>query len=182
MNQKVQDENYYKKILLLDKLNKNLTYMDKRDIFMKGYCWDIILKSSIAYPLVYEYFLLALGHQKEILNKTNIVYLKKYLETNAYLSYFYACYISNSRLPKSEDALSKEPFYAYQYAKYVLKHRFKKAESAILASEHAVDYIIHVVKEPWPNKSEIHFQDKGDLTRYNMFIVSFYIKRILRLT
>lgn len=50
-----QSPEYYKKLLLLDKIKQNMLLREKQYIFNQGYCWNILFNDKDATTLCYEY-------------------------------------------------------------------------------------------------------------------------------
>lgn len=55
---KNSEEEYYRKLLLLNKVKPHLSLADKQVIFDDGYCWDLLFKDKCGAKLAYDYAIL----------------------------------------------------------------------------------------------------------------------------
>lgn len=76
-------EDYYRKLLLLDKMKPSLNFIEKAYIFKKEYCWDI-LKHDKDYPYFLYSYTKKPTHNREHLDVLmNSEYAKLYREGTA---------------------------------------------------------------------------------------------------
>lgn len=94
-----QSEEYYRKILLLDKLKPFLSILNKQYIFFENYCWDILLKDSMAPSLCFWYSFHRL--------KKPFPEGEKYISEDAMLSYHYSKFILKDRFLLAEEKIFK---------------------------------------------------------------------------
>lgn len=138
-----QTEEYYRKLLLLNKVKPFLKTSQKFYIFKLGFCWNLLFKDEDGPSLCYDY-------AKRVL-KTFFPEGEKIIATDPFYSYMYAKHILKSPFRLGEKAISCNCPYAYLYAKDVLKGRFLEGEKAIASTAlHARIYAMHILHDRFP--------------------------------
>lgn len=110
--ERYQTEAFYRKLLLLDRLNKQINLLEKYHIFNQGYCWDILFKDKDASKLCFLYAKIRL--RKPFPEGEPLIAL------NAHYSYEYATKILKDRFPMGEKIIKNSDF-EREYKKFVEK-------------------------------------------------------------
>lgn len=110
-----QSEEFYRKLLLLDKLKKELLPEKKNYIFEQGHCWDLLLKENdeeLVEKLTFNYVAFCA--------KKPVPELEPYFCKNALCAFAYASRILKDRFPMGEIAIKKNKVYNELYNNYLL--------------------------------------------------------------
>lgn len=110
-----EPEEYYRKLLLLNKIKPCLSHLDKQYIFNKGFCWDVFFKDKFISHLCYGY---AIAYDKRIPEG------ESYILESAELSYMYARNIIKGRWAEAEallmgSSLAKQYLNFIKFSKYL---------------------------------------------------------------
>lgn len=104
-------EEYYRKMLLLDKFNGFLQNYHKQYIFNMRYCWDILFKDQDIASLCYGY---AKWHIKKPFPKG-----EPYIATEATYAYYYAVDVLRGPFLLGEKTILESPYSSdYSFLKY----------------------------------------------------------------
>lgn len=130
---KRQSEEYYRKLLLLNKVKPFLDFEQKQYIFNKSFCHDILFNDKDVTELCYVYAVKILKGpfpEGEIYISKNVIY-----------SYYYAVKILKDRFELGESIISESIVYSLSYVTEILHDRFPLAESNIFNSGYKMEYI-----------------------------------------
>lgn len=172
-----QSEEYYKKLLLLDKVKPSLDLSYKEYIFEKNYCWDILLKdkkyaSHFAYMYIAEF------------NKA-VPDLEPYLAKESVYAYYYAKNILKGRFLLGEELIFSDHKHNYiiEYlddcnnSKPIEEWEYKLHDCNAYVQ---IAYSIFIKKRPFIKNKSILSESK-DLNRiYNNFLWIYYIRQTFK--
>lgn len=146
--QQVQKEDYYRKMLLLDKVKPRLCLHDKQYIFNRRYCWDILFKDSNISKLAFMY-------ARDIL-KGPFPEGEQYILKSPRYAAYYAIMILKTPWPEAEDIISTDSYFTCLYIKHVLKKEpFPKGEKIISTNPNkSIWYVEYVLKDRFPLAEE----------------------------
>lgn len=119
-----QSEEFYRKLLLLDKLKTILSIDEKQCIFDKGYCWGILFKDKESPSLCYYYSINVLrGPFPEG---------EKYIARDMVYAYYYATVILKDRFIEGEEQITKHPLIQVYLRKFHLRIEYRYNKLVIL--------------------------------------------------
>ena len=144
-----QSEEYYRKLLLLDKIKKHVNIQEKSYIFNQKMCWDILLKDDDVSYLACTY---ADRLQKRIPE------LEKYILQSTRMIYLYAFGVIEGRWFEAEDHFIKNAkvLDILEYNLYIMRKRWPEVEKYYLKSPRILlSYVINIIEDRFVEGEEV---------------------------
>ena len=171
-----QPEEFYRKLLLLDKVKPLLNNDEKQYIFDKGDCWDILFKDKRAHRFCLEYalyFLNNISPEDYLIPKVTKRFFEgeKYIAINAGSAFLYIKHILRDTWPEAETSLLNNQIYAFKYIQEYKKKPWSEAEHLFISDPYyAYHYASTILKDRWPEAENVILSIMGLRNDYIKFL------------